>query len=157
MYPIDLVKTRMQNQRGGLVGELMYENSLDCFTKVIRHEGIMGLYRGMSPPCLLSFHPSLPLLLSGNLPQAQFLTVSVFHSKVESRGTAKPLRWFKRAVILNFFPSIWSLKHFEWECGSISNLPCPLCSQLCCGFCPSISPQDTNKAQPLSSLTPSLQ
>lgn len=35
VYPIDLVKTRMQNQRtGSLVGELMYRNSFDCFQKV---------------------------------------------------------------------------------------------------------------------------
>ena len=48
VYPIDLVKTRMQNQRssGSLVGELMYKNSLDCFRKVMRYEGLFGLYRG---------------------------------------------------------------------------------------------------------------
>ncbi|XP_071943559.1 electrogenic aspartate/glutamate antiporter SLC25A12, mitochondrial-like [Antedon mediterranea] len=50
VYPIDLVKTRMQNQRGGsVVGELMYKNSIDCFTKVVRFEGIFGLYRGLLP------------------------------------------------------------------------------------------------------------
>ena len=50
VYPIDLVKTRMQNQRSGpMVGELMYKNSFDCFKKVIRHEGIRGLYRGLGP------------------------------------------------------------------------------------------------------------
>lgn len=50
MYPIDLVKTRMQNQRtGSFIGELMYRNSYDCFKKVIRHEGIFGLYRGLLP------------------------------------------------------------------------------------------------------------
>ena len=50
VYPIDLVKTRMQNQRSGtFVGELMYKNSLDCARKVIRHEGIFGLYRGLAP------------------------------------------------------------------------------------------------------------
>ena len=50
VYPIDLVKTRMQNQRtGSFVGELMYKNSFDCFKKVIRHEGILGLYRGLAP------------------------------------------------------------------------------------------------------------
>ena len=50
MYPIDLVKTRMQNQRSGsLVGELMYKNSWDCFRKVIRYEGVSGLYRGLVP------------------------------------------------------------------------------------------------------------
>lgn len=38
VYPIDLVKTRMQNQRatGSTTGELMYKNSWDCFRKVIR-------------------------------------------------------------------------------------------------------------------------
>ena len=50
VYPIDLVKTRMQNQRttGSLVGELMYKNSFDCFKKVVRYEGFFGLYRGQS-------------------------------------------------------------------------------------------------------------
>lgn len=50
VYPIDLVKTRMQNQRSGsFVGELMYRNSIDCCKKVIRHEGFFGLYRGLVP------------------------------------------------------------------------------------------------------------
>lgn len=49
VYPIDLVKTRMQNQRStSYVGELMYRNSADCFKKVIRHEGMMGLYKGLT-------------------------------------------------------------------------------------------------------------
>jgi len=46
VYPIDLVKTRMQNQRGSLAGEIMYRNSFHCFFKVIRNEGFFGLYRG---------------------------------------------------------------------------------------------------------------
>ncbi|KAF3819136.1 hypothetical protein GH733_013286 [Mirounga leonina] len=48
VYPVDLVKTRMQNQRstGSFVGELMYKNSFDCFKKVLRYEGFFGLYRG---------------------------------------------------------------------------------------------------------------
>jgi len=51
VYPIDLVKTRMQNQRGtgSVVGELMYKNSFDCFKKVLRYEGFFGLYRGLIP------------------------------------------------------------------------------------------------------------
>ena len=49
VYPIDLVKTRMQNQRSkSYVGEVMYRNSFDCFKKVVRHEGIMGLYKGLT-------------------------------------------------------------------------------------------------------------
>ena len=36
VYPIDLVKTSMQNQRtGSFVGEIAYRNSIDCFKKVI--------------------------------------------------------------------------------------------------------------------------
>lgn len=48
VYPIDLVKTRMQNQRstGSFVGELMYKNSFDCAKKVFRYEGFFGFYRG---------------------------------------------------------------------------------------------------------------
>lgn len=35
VYPIDLVKTRMQNQRtGSMIGEVAYRNSWDCFKKV---------------------------------------------------------------------------------------------------------------------------
>lgn len=49
VYPIDLVKTRMQNQRSKVVGELLYKNSLDCFKKVIKNEGFVGLYRGLGP------------------------------------------------------------------------------------------------------------
>ena len=50
VYPIDLVKTRMQNQRGSLAGEIMYKNSWDCFKKVLRYEGFVGLYRGTVQP-----------------------------------------------------------------------------------------------------------
>ncbi|KAG7263729.1 hypothetical protein CRUP_016226 [Coryphaenoides rupestris] len=51
VYPIDLVKTRMQNQRstGSFVGELMYKNSFDCAKKVLRYEGFSGFYRGLVP------------------------------------------------------------------------------------------------------------
>ncbi|KAL2041477.1 hypothetical protein N7G274_005859 [Stereocaulon virgatum] len=33
VYPIDLVKTRMQNQRSSRVGQVMYKNSIDCAKK----------------------------------------------------------------------------------------------------------------------------
>ena len=41
VYPIDLVKTRMQNQRGSLAGEIMYRNSFHCFFNVICTEGFL--------------------------------------------------------------------------------------------------------------------
>lgn len=55
VYPIDLVKTRMQNQRSNLVGEMMYKNSLDCAKKVIRNEGFKGLYSGLGPQLIVRF------------------------------------------------------------------------------------------------------
>jgi solute carrier family 25 (mitochondrial aspartate/glutamate transporter), member 12/13 len=59
VYPIDLVKTRMQNQRSKVVGELLYKNSIDCFKKVIKNEGFLGLYRGLGPQLVvrISFFP----------------------------------------------------------------------------------------------------
>lgn len=66
VYPIDLVKTRMQNQRtGSYVGEVAYRNSIDCFKKVIRHEGVIGLYRGLVPQ-LIGVAPEKAIKLTVN-------------------------------------------------------------------------------------------
>jgi len=66
VYPIDLVKTRMQNQRtGSYIGELMYRNSFDCFKKVLRHEGVRGLYRGLVPQ-LVGVAPEKAIKLTMN-------------------------------------------------------------------------------------------
>jgi hypothetical protein len=65
VYPIDLVKTRMQNQRGSLAGEIMYKNSIDCFVKVVRHEGVLGLYRGLLPQ-LVGVSPEKAIKLTAN-------------------------------------------------------------------------------------------
>jgi solute carrier family 25 aspartate/glutamate transporter 12/13 len=66
VYPIDLVKTRMQNQRtGSYIGELMYRSSADCFKKVIRHEGVSGLYRGLVPQ-LIGVAPEKAIKLTVN-------------------------------------------------------------------------------------------
>lgn len=66
VYPIDLVKTRMQNQRtGSYVGEVAYRNSIDCFKKVIRHEGVLGLYRGLVPQ-LIGVAPEKAIKLTVN-------------------------------------------------------------------------------------------
>ncbi|KAK3943926.1 mitochondrial carrier protein RIM2 [Diplogelasinospora grovesii] len=52
--PIWLVKTRLQldknvaAQSGGGVAQRQYKNSWDCIRQVVRHEGIRGLYKGMS-------------------------------------------------------------------------------------------------------------
>lgn len=65
VYPIDLVKTRMQNQRAGRPGQLLYKNSIDCFQKVIRNEGFRGLYSGVLPQ-LVGVAPEKAIKLTVN-------------------------------------------------------------------------------------------
>lgn len=66
VYPIDLVKTRMQNQRGGAnPGARLYNNSLDCFRKVIKNEGFRGLYSGVLPQ-LVGVAPEKAIKLTVN-------------------------------------------------------------------------------------------
>lgn len=64
VYPIDLVKTRMQNQRSA-VGQKLYQNSFDCFSKVIRNEGFRGLYSGVLPQ-LVGVAPEKAIKLTVN-------------------------------------------------------------------------------------------
>ena len=65
VYPIDLVKTRMQNQRSQRVGERLYNNSLDCARKVVRNEGFRGLYSGVVPQ-LIGVAPEKAIKLTVN-------------------------------------------------------------------------------------------
>ena len=65
VYPIDLVKTRMQNQRSQRVGELLYKNSIDCARKVIKNEGFKGLYSGVLPQ-LVGVAPEKAIKLTVN-------------------------------------------------------------------------------------------
>ena len=56
----------MQNQRSkSYVGEVMYRNSFDCFKKVIRHEGLLGLYKGLTVQ-LLGVAPEKAIKLTVN-------------------------------------------------------------------------------------------
>lgn len=65
VYPIDLVKTRMQNQRSQRVGELLYKNSIDCAKKVVKNEGFKGLYSGVLPQ-LVGVAPEKAIKLTVN-------------------------------------------------------------------------------------------
>jgi len=65
VYPIDLVKTRLQNQRGARPGERLYKNSIDCFQKVVRNEGFLGLYSGVLPQ-LVGVAPEKAIKLTVN-------------------------------------------------------------------------------------------
>ncbi|KAI1330135.1 mitochondrial carrier domain-containing protein [Xylariaceae sp. FL0255] len=65
VYPIDLVKTRIQNQRGADPGQRLYKNSIDCFRKVTTNEGIRGLYSGVLPQ-LVGVAPEKAIKLTVN-------------------------------------------------------------------------------------------
>ncbi|GMF07164.1 unnamed protein product [[Candida] boidinii] len=52
MYPLDVVKTRIQLQVGtGAQAE--YSGIIDCITKIVKNEGPSRLYRGISAPILM--------------------------------------------------------------------------------------------------------
>ncbi|AEO59080.1 hypothetical protein MYCTH_2081554 [Thermothelomyces thermophilus ATCC 42464] len=53
MYPLDVVKTRVQLQTGKGSGADAYSGMLDCFQKIIRNEGFSRLYRGITAPILM--------------------------------------------------------------------------------------------------------
>lgn len=54
-HPLDTIKARLQTQKA-------YRGMVDCFAKILRTEGVAGLYKGMAPPlsqlsvmCMLNF------------------------------------------------------------------------------------------------------
>ncbi|CAL4165084.1 unnamed protein product, partial [Meganyctiphanes norvegica] len=65
VFPLDLVKTRLQNQQIGPNGERMYNSMLDCFKKTYRSEGYFGMYRGSGVNILL-ITPEKAIKLTAN-------------------------------------------------------------------------------------------
>ncbi|XP_053966696.1 mitochondrial glutamate carrier 1-like [Anastrepha obliqua] len=65
VFPLDLVKTRLQNQQVGPNGEKMYKNMFDCFRKTYRAEGYFGMYRGSGVNILL-ITPEKAIKLTAN-------------------------------------------------------------------------------------------
>lgn len=101
VYPIDLVKTRMQNQRtGSFIGELMYRNSWDCFKKVIRHEGVFGLYRGLLPQ-LIGVAPEKAIKLTVNDLVRDKLTGSDGKISIPSEVIAGGFAGFSQVMFTN--------------------------------------------------------
>ncbi|KAH0603776.1 uncharacterized protein H6S33_007435 [Morchella sextelata] len=53
MYPLDVVKTRVQLQDNTAVGADRYNGMVDCFRKIVKNEGFSRLYRGITAPILM--------------------------------------------------------------------------------------------------------
>ena len=53
LYPLDLVKVRLQvDEKSSKKGSIMISSFSKTFRRVIRHEGVLGLYQGISPAVL---------------------------------------------------------------------------------------------------------
>ncbi|KAH0817900.1 mitochondrial glutamate carrier 1-like isoform X1 [Tenebrio molitor] len=65
VFPLDLVKTRLQNQQVGPKGERMYKSMFDCFKKTYKAEGYFGMYRGSAVNILL-ITPEKAIKLAAN-------------------------------------------------------------------------------------------
>ncbi|XP_023940259.2 mitochondrial glutamate carrier 1 [Bicyclus anynana] len=65
VFPLDLVKTRLQNQTVGPSGEKQYKNMLDCFKQTYRAEGYFGMYRGSAVNIIL-ITPEKAIKLAAN-------------------------------------------------------------------------------------------
>jgi solute carrier family 25, member 33/36 len=96
--PIWLIKTRMQLQSES--AGVLYKNSLDCFKKVVKTEGVKGLYRG--------FTASLLGLTESTL---QFVTYEFFKGRVSKE---KKPTWIDTTVIASsskLFAAILTYPH----------------------------------------------
>jgi len=65
VFPLDLVKTRLQNQKIGPDGTGMYKGMADCFRQTYRAEGYFGMYRGSAVNILL-ITPEKAIKLAAN-------------------------------------------------------------------------------------------
>ena len=53
MYPLDVVKTRMQLQSSTVAAEEKYKGLVDCVSRIVKREGFKQLYKGISSPFLM--------------------------------------------------------------------------------------------------------
>ena len=66
--PIWVIKTRMQLQsNANKGGERAYKNSIDCLLKIVRNEGVRGLYRGLAASYFGMFESTIQFALYEHL------------------------------------------------------------------------------------------
>ncbi|XP_025830391.1 mitochondrial glutamate carrier 1-like isoform X2 [Agrilus planipennis] len=65
VFPLDLVKTRLQTQQPQPNGQLQYTSMFDCFRKTYRQEGFSGMYKG-SGVVIVLLMPEKAIKLVGN-------------------------------------------------------------------------------------------
>jgi hypothetical protein len=65
IFPLDIVKTRLQNQTSLPLEKRIYRNGLACFRSILAKEGPVGLYRGLGPN-LIGVTPEKAIKLAVN-------------------------------------------------------------------------------------------
>ncbi|TPX34661.1 hypothetical protein SmJEL517_g02721 [Synchytrium microbalum] len=66
-FPFDTVKVRLQTQPLPEPGTApRFRGAIDCFIKTVRSEGVLGLYKGLSPPLVGSMVENSVLFFSYN-------------------------------------------------------------------------------------------
>lgn len=62
-YPFDTVRRRLQMQAEKPSSEWMYKNTLDCFAKISKNEGLSGMYKGAGANAVRTVGSALVLVL----------------------------------------------------------------------------------------------
>jgi len=73
VFPIDLAKTRMQDQRVVAGAEMMYKNTFQTLKKVIAEEGFPAIYGGVVP-VVIGSAPEAALQLGGDVAARKFFS-----------------------------------------------------------------------------------
>ncbi|KAK9498519.1 hypothetical protein O3M35_003136 [Rhynocoris fuscipes] len=100
VFPLDLVKTRLQNQPIGPHGERMYTSMFDCFKKTIKAEGILGMYRG-SAVTIMMVTPEKAVKLSANDFFRYHLTTGPGQLPLEREMIAGGLAGLAQVIVTN--------------------------------------------------------
>jgi len=66
-YPMDTVRRRLQMQSEKPQSEWLYKNTMDCFAKVMKDEGVTALFKGAGANALRTVGSALVLVLYGEI------------------------------------------------------------------------------------------
>lgn len=87
IYPLDMVKTRLQNQSKA-AGSVQYKGGLDCLRTIVRTEGVKGLYKGL-PANLVGIIPEKAIKLAVNDYARERLAQSHYRSQLKALDLKK--------------------------------------------------------------------
>ncbi|SCU88035.1 LAFA_0E10308g1_1 [Lachancea sp. 'fantastica'] len=113
--PIWLIKTRLQLDKAGKTKQ--YQSSWDCLKHILRHEGFLGLYKGLSASYLGSVEGILQWLLYEQMKHViKMRSIEKFGniSEGEKSGTEQFKEWCQRsgsAGLAKFLASIVTYPH----------------------------------------------